>query len=434
MRSKQIVALIGLVWLITACTYSGNIDRSFHQAAPRNSAEGGKIPLGAAVVRGPELDKLTFQASSNGYSVAIPLGDPLAQAIETELASIFERSGTVADAKNGGYDLYVFPDIQWIKTGHNHATGDMRFRVRLKARVRDVERQFTVDTFTKETTTDYSPPAGAVGAQIITGASLFLLAPLTVPLTTQAVGSEAKERIGTTISELVKAFGNAIVEEGIVRDYAALRQGQGPTIVAKAGVTATTPAAAAAAPSPARPRSKYDDLLDGVVTISTADAVGSGFFISGDGFIVTNKHVIGNEKTVSVRMRNGSVSLGDVVARNALKDLALVRLKGERFTHLKLSNGEHAGIGNDVIAIGTPKGLDWSVSRGIISAVRSDPAARYIQTDTAINAGNSGGPLIDLASGYVVGVNTFGIRSTEGLHFAVASEEVLQTFAAHLRR
>ena len=71
---------------------------------------------------------------------------------------------------------------------------------------------------------------------------------------------------------------------------------------------------------------------------------------------------------------------------------------------------------------------------GIISAVRSDPAARYIQTDTAINAGNSGGPLIDLESGYVVGVNTFAIRSTEGLHFAVASQEVLQTFAAHLRR
>ena len=130
------------------------------------------------------------------------------------------------------------------------------------------------------------------------------------------------------------------------------------------------------------------------------------------------------------------MSLGEVVARNAIKDLALVRVKGERFTHLTLSNGEHAGIGNDVIAIGTPKGLDWSVSRGIISAVRSDPAARYIQTDAAINQGNSGGPLIDLASGHVVGVNTFGLRkdTTEGLSFAIASEEALKIFAAQLGR
>jgi S1-C subfamily serine protease len=133
-------------------------------------------------------------------------------------------------------------------------------------------------------------------------------------------------------------------------------------------------------------------------------------------------------------MRNGSVALGEVVARNALKDLALVRVKGERFTHLRLSNGSHAGIGNDVIAIGTPQGLDWSVSRGIISALRLDPAARYIQTDAAINPGNSGGPLIELASGHVVGINTFGVRRSEGLHFAVASEEVLQTFAAYLPR
>jgi S1-C subfamily serine protease len=442
MRSTQTVALIGLMGLIAACTYSGNIDRPFHQAAPRSGADGGRIPLSAAVVRGPDMEKLIFQASSNGYSVAIPLGEPLAQAMETELASIFERSGTVADAKKGGYDLYVFPDMRWIQTGHNRATGDMSFRVRLTASIRDVERDYTVDTFTKDTTAGYSPPAEAVGAQIITGASLFLLAPLTVPLTTHAVGAEAKERIGATISELVKAFGNSIVEEGIARDYAALRQGKGPVVAAATSpaamasaraVSAPAAAVASAAPAP-RPRSKYDDLLDAVVTISTADGIGSGFFVSGDGYIVTNKHVVGNEKIVSVKTRDGSVGLGDVVARNALKDLALVRLKGERFTHLRLSNGEHAGIGNDVLAIGTPKGLDWSVSRGIISAVRSDPAARYIQTDTAINAGNSGGPLIDLASGYVVGVNTFAIRSTEGLHFAVASQDVLQTFATYLRR
>jgi S1-C subfamily serine protease len=420
MREKTIAALIG-VCLIGGCTYSGAVDQSFYQAVPRNDLDGGKIPLRAAVVRGSTLQQLTFYASSNGYSVEIPLGDPLARALESELGTIFVKSGTVDDAKAGGYDLYVYPDIKWIETYRNRTTGDLQYLVNLQATVKDVDRQFTVGIFETEKQASYSPPAEAVGAQIVTGASLYLLAPLTVPLTTQAVGAEAKEVIGATITDLVKEIGDEIVQDGTVRDYAALRGTDGQTKVA-------TSAAAHV-----RPKSKYDDLLDGVVTIRTAEAIGSGFFVSSDGFIVTNKHVVGNEKTVAVKTRDGSVSLGKVVARNALKDLALVRVEGERFTHLKLSRGEHAGIGNDVIAIGAPKGLDWSVSRGIISAVRSDPAARYIQTDAAVNAGNSGGPLIDLESGEVVGVNTFGLRRTEGLHFAVASEEVLKTFAVYLR-
>jgi len=100
----------------------------------------------------------------------------------------------------------------------------------------------------------------------------------------------------------------------------------------------------------------------------------------------------------------------------------------------RLSGGEHAGIGNDVIAIGTPVGLDWSVSRGIVSAVRIDGSRRLIQTDAAVNQGNSGGPLIELASGYVVGVNTIVIRKdiAEGLNFAVSSQDVRITFAKYL--
>lgn len=426
MRNIRNIVLAGLLCLTGGCTYSGSIEQSFYKASPRQDLGSGKIALGAAVVRGPKLQKTTFRAESNGYAVDIPLGDPLAHAIESELGTIFDRSGIVDDAKTGGYDLYVYPEIDWIETYRNRRNGHLEYLVVFRAAVKDVGRQFTIGTFETAKKVSYSPPAEAVGAQIITGATLFLLAPLTVPLTTQAVGSEAKDVIGATIVDFVKEFGNKLVEDGTVRDYAALRT---------AGAKPSAAAAAAAAPSP-RAKSKYDDLLDGVVTIRTSESMGSGFFVSSDGYIVTNKHVVGSEGTVSVKTRDGSVSLGEVIARNALKDLALVRVKGERFTHLKLSNGEHAGIGNDVIAIGTPKGFDWSVSRGIISAVRIEPAARYIQTDAAVNLGNSGGPLIDLASGQVVGVNTLVIRKdiAEGLNFAVASEEVLQIFAAYLRR
>ena len=161
----------------------------------------------------------------------------------------------------------------------------------------------------------------------------------------------------------------------------------------------------------------------------------SGFFVSSDGLIVTNRHVVGDENTVAVRTRDGGVGLGHVISRSTLKDLALIRMPGSHFTHLRLSNGAQAGIGNDVIAIGTPEGLAWSVSRGIISAVRDVGRVHLVQTDTAINHGNSGGPLIDLTSGMVVGVNALGFRRdlAEGLNFAVSSEDVLATFRAYLK-
>jgi serine protease Do len=79
---------------------------------------------------------------------------------------------------------------------------------------------------------------------------------------------------------------------------------------------------------------------------------------------------------------------------------------------------------------------DWSVARGIVSALRIDKGTRVIQTDTAINHGNSGGPLIDITTGIVIGVNTSGFdkSTSEGLNFAVASEEVLATFPEHMPR
>ncbi len=93
-------------------------------------------------------------------------------------------------------------------------------------------------------------------------------------------------------------------------------------------------------------------------------------------------------------------------------------------------------IGNDVLAIGTPEGLDWSVSKGIISAVRTSNGVYFVQTDAAINHGNSGGPLILADSGLVVGINSFGFRKniTEGLNFAVSATEIHKAFPQLLRK
>lgn len=430
-----IVAAMTILFGVGGCTYSGTLDKSFHTPSARHEFDHDKIPLSIAVVDGPALEKMTFTASNGGHGVEIPLGDSIANALQAELAGIFAKSGIVDDTKGDAFDLYVYPKVDWIETGRHWGSGRLWYTAKFEATVESERYHYTVTKFETEKKIAYVPPGEAIGAQVLLGASMGLLAPVTVPVTTQAVGERAKELIGKTISDFVTQFGDAIVDRGQAEDFAIfVRQGIDPSTAS----AATRPAAVTntSAPPYKRPKSKYDDLLDSVVTIGTAGGFGSGFFATRDGLIVTNRHVVGTEKTVSVRTRDGGVNLGTVVARNAAKDLALVRIGGGPYTFLHLSDGSHAGIGNDVIAIGTPEGLDWSVSRGIISAVRQIKSTRLIQTDAAVNHGNSGGPLIELTSGTVVGVNTIGFRKdlAEGLNFAVSSEDVRSTFAQYLDR
>lgn len=428
------LAILALLISTGGCTYSGTLEKSFHTPTARHEYDKEKIPLNIAVVNGPNLKSMTFAASNGGHGVEIPLGDSIAEAVQSELAGIFVKSGIVESVTAEDFDLYVYPKVEWIETGRNWGTGRLWYTAKFHATVKSERYDYTVTTFDTKKDIAYAPPGEAVGAQVLLGASMGLLAPITVPVTTQAVGERAKELIAVTISEFVMQFGDAIVDRGQAEDFAVfVRQGSDPrTAEAAAGSAATVKPASLPYE---RARSKYDDLLDAVVTIGTAEGFGSGFFVSSDGLIVSNRHVVANEQTVSVRMRDGSVRLGHVLARNATKDLALIRISGKRITHLRLSPGGHAGIGNDVLAIGTPKGLDWSVSRGIVSAVRRTRSRLLVQTDAAVNTGNSGGPLIDLASGLVIGVNAFVARKdvAEGLNFAVASEEVLATFPKYLK-
>lgn len=416
--------LASLLLTLGGCTYTGEIDDGFHKPSPRTDLRQGKIPLSVAVVNGPDLQATKFAASAGGHGVDIPLAAPLTSAIRLELATIFERAEIVTSAKERKHDLYVYPGVEWIETYRHTGSGSLRYVARFEATMKSEREQFTVGTFRTEKKVAYAPPAEAVGAQILTGASMYLLAPLTIPATTQAVGAEASALIEKTISEMVSEYGDAIVERGRARDFAAMIRNESDRAAPRRSFAAAPP------PRYKQARSKYDRFLNAVVTIKAGTSTGSGFFVSGDGLLVTNQHVIGSEKTVAVKTRDGRKSFGRVVHSNSLKDLALVRINGEGFTYLRLSDGTHAGIGNDVLAIGTPRGLDWSVSRGIVSAVRMFEAARMIQTDAAINHGNSGGPLIDLKSGLVIGVNTIGVRKdvAEGLNFAVSSEDVSMTF------
>ena len=156
--------------------------------------------------------------------------------------------------------------------------------------------------------------------------------------------------------------------------------------------------------------------------------------MSSSGYIISNQHVVGDEKNITVKMKSGEVAIGNVIKKNKRQDLVLIKITGSNYNWIRLSKGDDIKIGGDVLAIGTPEGLSWSISKGIVSAVRTNQRGRYIQTDAAVNHGNSGGPLIDISTGRAIGVNTFGVNKNiaEGLNFAISSEDVLSNFGSYI--
>lgn len=163
--------------------------------------------------------------------------------------------------------------------------------------------------------------------------------------------------------------------------------------------------------------------------------VGSGFIISEDGLIVTNNHVIDGAHKVTVKFADGSEHEATVVGTDALTDIALLDIEGSDLPTVAFGSSEEMRVGDEVIAMGNPFGLGGTVTTGIVSAkdrdIRSGPFDAFIQTDAAINRGNSGGPLFN-DRGEVIGVNT-AIYSPNGANagigFAVPSDLVEKVVA-----
>lgn len=147
-------------------------------------------------------------------------------------------------------------------------------------------------------------------------------------------------------------------------------------------------------------------------------SLGSGFVISADGFIITNNHVIENADEININFHDGRVLTAELIGRDADTDIAVLKVKSPKaLAYVDLADSDKAEVGDWVIAIGNPFGFGGSVSAGIISArnrdLNSGRSDDFIQTDAAINRGNSGGPLFNLG-GQVVGVNTAIISPTGG--------------------
>jgi serine protease Do len=151
--------------------------------------------------------------------------------------------------------------------------------------------------------------------------------------------------------------------------------------------------------------------------------VGSGFVISRDGYILTNNHVVDGADQIKVKLADGKEFNGKVIGRDPKTDLAVIKIEGAAdLQALPLGNSDDLKVGSWVVAVGSPFGLEQTVTAGIVSAkgrvIGSGPYDNFIQTDASINPGNSGGPLVNL-KGEVVGINTAIIASGQGIGFAI---------------
>jgi len=254
------------------------------------------------------------------------------------------------------------------------------------------------------------------------------------PRRTRAVAKPApayhSRRHHTVLSALAGGLVGALVAAGV---FVAV-DNDSTTIVQSRGADAAI----------SRPASEFDDdtgiaeLLaaaePAVVAITVGDGpgtgaggAGTGFVITADGFIVTNNHVVEGQSQIEVAFVDGSTLSADLVGRDPSVDLAVLKVDGSDLAFIELGDSDAVQVGDEVIAIGNALALEGglSVTRGIISGtnrtLETDAGTTLVgmlQTDAAINFGNSGGPLID-ADGLVIGVNTAIDASAQNVGFAI---------------
>jgi hypothetical protein len=176
--------------------------------------------------------------------------------------------------------------------------------------------------------------------------------------------------------------------------------------------------------------------IDAVVLIVVSDPggksvlEGSGFLVSSDGRIVTNHHVIASASSATVKLNNGAFfPVEGIIADDPEHDLALIKVSGKNLPYLSLEDSDSLTAGQHVLAIGSPLGLENSVSDGIVSGFRKDADGKnWIQTTAPASHGNSGGPLL-VMDGKVAGVLTWKVGEGENLNFAAPSKLIVPLMA-----
>jgi serine protease Do len=167
-----------------------------------------------------------------------------------------------------------------------------------------------------------------------------------------------------------------------------------------------------------------EEIYESVFVVYSGNSLGSGFAIGKD-CIITNAHVIDNPNKVIIKTYSGNEYSAFVIGLNQEQDIAILGVKGIEFPYLKIADSSLLKTGADIYAIGAPKSMAYTLTKGIISALnREIRGNKYIQIDAAINEGNSGGPLLN-DSGEVLGMNTLKMSNSEGIGLAIPMETVI---------
>jgi S1-C subfamily serine protease len=257
----------------------------------------------------------------------------------------------------------------------------------------------------------------AVAAIALAGVGYWALT-RPAPASTQVESSQEAEESASGADD---ATPRAVSPEARAWDAAANAQPAAAPTPAQAGTPATT----AQVPAPAGVSASIEDVVDrvmpAVVLIEATSGRGSGFYISHD-TLITNVHVVKEDGYVTLRRHDGTTVNARVEKRAPAFDIAVLKVAQPQSSQVVIPMGSARSLkpGQEIVVIGSALGtLRNTVSRGVVSGLRSSGGATLVQTDAATNPGNSGGPMLD-RNGSVIGITTMGYRGAEGLNFGVA--------------
>ncbi len=233
-----------------------------------------------------------------------------------------------------------------------------------------------------------------------------------------------------TAGILLCASAGAQVHAQALPDFASLVENEGSAVVNIAVTPAVQPASLSGQPNLEQIPEQFRHFFEQPGPQqrgepSPRSGVGSGFIVSDDGYILTNAHVVDDAANITVRLRDRTELEASLIGLDTLTDVALIKVDADQLPTVRIANSDDIAVGEWVLAIGSPFGFDQTATQGIVSAVsRTLPSADYvpfIQTDVAVNPGNSGGPLFN-TDGEVIGINSQIYSRTggyQGLSFAI---------------
>ena len=438
--AKSAALLLLAVLVLSGCTYHGKIHRGIYKASDYEEKINSRVMVVA--------DKFFQDNISTDHQgrYRFRLSDGLPVAVADALATVFTEVDVADYRHRMNYDYIVeieykaglnlnsyrmemddviYPSLYWHPTLYTYIT----------LTVRNPKTGYAVARYS-ENAKAFMPMPATDGGLATTQVLKYITLGLATPLQIQVYGSKLRKLMEESIVHALKTkIMPRLYEDRInfTREHATEQTNT-------------------------RVDGKFLPFMRSTVYIFNDEGSGSGFLISPDGYIITNAHVVGKARDVSVvlydqqklmdktnpihtpshKSMGNKIYFGKVLKINRARDLALVKIEGENLPWMELeTNRKVYTTGKEVVAIGAPRNIEWTVTQGVISAVRDKNGVDTIQTDTAINGGNSGGPLIDLKTGKVIGVNSWSRvpektsedlqRGVQNLNFAISSFEVART-------